>query len=57
MANLRVNMVNAHAAAAEAAMMEQQAAVTAPALFKPEWWERAQGDYDRGMAGMRMWSA
>lgn len=56
MTNLRQSMVDAHIAAGERALAEVQAAQTVPALFTPEWTERAQADYDRAVAGMRVWS-
>jgi hypothetical protein len=56
MQNLRSNMVEAHAAAGERAIADLKAAETAPALFKPEWTERAQADLDRAREGMRVWS-
>lgn len=56
MTNLRQSMVNAHAQVGEQALVDLRAAATAPALFKPEWVDRAQGDYDRSVGGMRVWS-
>lgn len=55
--NLATNMVSAHSEAAKRALMDLRAAAVAPALFKSEWPERAQADYDRALAGMELWSA
>jgi hypothetical protein len=53
---LAVNMADAHAQAGERALMDLRAAKVAPALFKPEWTERAAADYAAAERGMGVWS-
>jgi hypothetical protein len=54
--NLAENMELAHRDRGLRAVEELRAAQTAPALFKPEWTERAKADLEAAKNGMRMWS-
>jgi hypothetical protein len=56
MDELEENMLFAHRDRGKRALAELEAAAKAPALFKPEWSERASRDLDAARAGADLWS-
>lgn len=56
MQQLDENMLLAHRERGQRAVAELEAAAKAPALFKPEWAERASTDLRAAQTGMDLWS-